>query len=45
MDSIDVIDYTAFESESEREEREAGIPTDNDWAYWLEATYCDPAEV
>lgn len=47
LDTIDFVDEALFESEAEREEREVAMwdgPSDEDWAWYFEATYVDPAE-
>lgn len=47
MNTLDVIDYTVFESESEREEREVAMatgPSDADWDMFLSDSWVDPAE-
>lgn len=47
MNTLDVVDFTLFESESEREEREIAMatgPSEDDWNMFLSDTYVDPAE-
>lgn len=47
MTGIDVVDYTDYETESEREEREVAMatgPSDADWDMFLSDSWVDPAE-
>lgn len=41
MTGLDVIDFKAYETEAEREEREAAMALDADWSEWLSETYSD----
>lgn len=47
MNTLDTIDTTLFESESEREEREIAMfaeVSDEDWNMFLSDSWVDPAE-
>lgn len=47
IDTLDIVDTTLFESESEREEREIAMfaePSDEDWNMFLSDSWVDPAE-
>lgn len=47
MNTLDTVDVTLFESESEREEREIAMfddVSDEDWNMFLSDTWVDPAE-